>query len=159
MKKRAAPKKVTARKTVKRTIPRSSSRNQTIFFRRIVIISACLLLVIVGGVLPNKRAVNQAVAGASIVRVFYNQASISLPAYCAGACTRATSYNLYFKQAGEKTFTNAARNIQPTNVNTTVTIQFLKQGVTYLYEVKAVKEGKEFYTSPIKPIVNSHSMN
>jgi len=158
MKKKTAPKKTIVGKTIKKTAPRSSSQNHTILFRRIVIISACLLLVVVAGILPNKNAVNQAVAGVSVVRGFYNQASISLPAYCKGACPGATSYNLYFMQSGEKKFTNAARNIQPTNVNTTVTIQYLKQGVSYIYALKAVKNGTEFYSSTIKPNV-IHSMN
>ena len=80
MKKKTAPKKVVARKSVKRTTPRSSARSQTLLFRRIVIISACLVLVIGIAATVNKGAASQAVAGASIARGLFVQASVSIPA-------------------------------------------------------------------------------
>src|ERR1700745_1653395 len=108
MKKKTALKKTSARKTVKRTIPRSAARNQAIFFRRIVVISACLVLVVGIAATFNRGAASQAVAGVSITRGFFEQATITIPQVYG-----ADSYNIYYKQLGEQKFTNSVRNIPP----------------------------------------------
>ncbi|HVA96835.1 MAG TPA: fibronectin type III domain-containing protein [Candidatus Acidoferrales bacterium] len=151
MKKKTAPKKATARKTVKRTTPRSSG-NETYLFRRIVIISACLVLFVIGVVSINRHSVTQAVAGAQIMNGLFNQATVSLP-----PVPNAASYNIYYRQTGEQTFTNAVRNI-PLSVHN-YTISDLKKGVNYEYQISAVNsDGKEIYFSDIKPITDLQSM-
>src|SRR5580704_14544007 len=127
MKKKAAPKKSTVKKTVKHTAPRSShssTLNQTILFRRIVIISACLVLVV--GVVStfNGGSVRQEVAGVRTMAGLFDQATIDLP-----AVPNAVSYNIYYKAVGEQNFSNAVRNI-PSDVHS-YTISDLKKGTTY----------------------------
>jgi fibronectin type 3 domain-containing protein len=151
MKKKTAPKKAATKKTVKRTIPKSSNK-ETVLFRRIVIISACLVLALVGIVDANRHAVTQAVAGASIMQGLFNQATISLH-----AVPNAKSYNIYYRQQGEQTFSNAVRNI-PIDVHD-YTISDLKKGVTYEYQVSAENSGgKEIYFSDIKTLTNVQPM-
>jgi hypothetical protein len=152
MKKRTAPKRP-ARKTVKRTIPhsRASSRNQTVFFRRIVIISACLVMVIGVFATFNRGTASQAVAGASIARGLFMQATVELP-----SVPNASGYNIYYKQQSDQKFTNAVRNI-PTSVQQ-YTISYLKKGVTYEYTEAAIVDGKEVDFSPIQTLTNLQSM-
>src|SRR5260221_1641225 len=148
MKKKTAPKKTTVKKTVKRTIPKSSPRsssNQTFVFRRIIIVSACLVLAVIIGVLPYRSQVSQAVAGAQIVNGLYNQTSIQIP-----TVLDAKSYNIYYRQTGQQSFTNAVRNI-PANVHI-YTISYLKKNTPYQYRISAVKNGKEYYFSPIQTL-------
>jgi len=151
MKKKSAPKKAAARKTVKRTTPRSSHSpafNQTIIFRRIVITSACLVLFV--GIIAtfNGSSVRQEVAGIRTVAGLFEQTTIELP-----PVPNAVSYNIYYKAVGEPTFSNAVRNI-PSSVHS-YTISDLKKGVTYEYYYSAVDTtGKEFLFSPVKPFSN-----
>jgi hypothetical protein len=153
MKKKTAPKKSIARKSVKRTIPRSSasSRNQTLLFRRIVIISACLVMVIGIVATFNRGAASQAVAGASITRGLFNQATVTIP-----SVPNATGYNIYYKQQGSQNFTDAVRNI-PANVQQ-YTISYLKKGVSYQYMEAAIVDGKEVDFTPVTTITNLQSM-
>ena len=130
MKKKTAPKKSTARKTVKRTAPYStswaSSSNQSFIFRRIVIISACVVLFVGVIAAVDRPAARQAVQGVSIMAGLYDQATIELP-----TVPDAKSFNIYYGPAGQDPFTNAVRNIQP-DVQS-YTISDLKKGVTYQY--------------------------
>jgi hypothetical protein len=153
MKKKTAPKKSVSRKSVKRTIPRSlsTSGNQALFFRRIVIISACLVMVVGIAATFNRGAASQAVAGASIARGLFMQATITIP-----SVPNATSYNIYYKQVGEQKFNNAVRNI-PANIHQ-YTISYLKKGVTYQYTVAAVANGKEVSFTPVITLTNLKSM-
>jgi hypothetical protein len=153
MKKKTAPKKTAQRKTVKRTIPRShsTSRNQTLLFRRIVIISACLVMVIGLAASFNRGAASQAVAGATITRGLFNQTTVTIP-----STPNATGYNIYYKQQGEQKFTNAVRNI-PVYVHQ-YTINYLKKGVTYQYTQAAIVGGKEVNFTPLKTVTNLQSM-
>jgi hypothetical protein len=153
MKKKTAPKKTAQRKTVKRTIPRShsTSRNQTLLFRRIVIISACLVMVIGLAASFNRGAASQAVAGATITRGLFNQTTVTIP-----STPNATGYNIYYKQQGEQKFTNAVRNI-PVYVHQ-YTINYLKKGVTYQYTQAAIVSGKEINFTPLKTVTNLQSM-
>ena len=151
MKKKTVHTKTAAKKTVKRTIPKSS-KNETILFRRIIIISACLVLVVVGYVSANRHAVTKAVAGVSIMQGLFNQTTVALP-----SVPNAASYNIYYRQQGEQTFTNAVRGI-PLSVHS-YTISDLKKGVTYEYQVSAENNsGKEIYFSDIKTITNVQPM-
>jgi len=82
----------------------------------------------------------------------FNQATVSLP-----PVPNAASYNIYYRQTGEQTFTNAVRNI-PLSVHN-YTISDLKKGVNYEYQISAVNsDGKEIYFSDIKPITDLQSM-
>ena len=153
MKKKTAPQKTAARKTVKRTIPRSrvASNNQTLLFRRIVIISACLVLVIGIAATFNRGAASQAVAGASIARGLFMQTTVSIP-----SVTNATGYNIYYKQQSDQKFTNAVRNIPP--YISRYTISYLKKGVTYQYTEAAIVNGKEVNFTPLQTITHLQSM-
>src|SRR6266702_1427437 len=107
MKKKTTPKKGTAQNTVKRTAPRSTNR-EPVYFQRIVILSACLVLVVVGVVGVNRQSISQAVAGMSITAGLFNQATISIP-----PVPNAAAYNIYYRQVGTGTFTNAVRDVPP----------------------------------------------
>jgi len=152
MKKKTAPKKAAVKRTVKRTAPHSSSGGQTLLFRRIVIVSACLVLFVGVVASVDKGAASRAVAGMSITQGLFNQATVPLP-----PVPNATSYNIYYRQSGEQSFSNAVRNIPP-NV-TSYTISYLKKGVNYEYQYSAVdKNGKEFLFSPVNPLTNLQPM-
>jgi len=150
MKKKTAPRKTTARKTVKRTIPRSHSvsQNQSLIVRRIVIFSACVVMVVGLVATFNHGSASQAVAGASITRGLFNQATITLP-----SVPNATGYNIYYKQQDEPKYTNAVRNI-PVSVHQ-YTVSYLKKGVTYQFTEAAIVGGKEVNFTPITIIKNN----
>lgn len=62
-------------------------------------------------------------------------------------------YNIYYKEAGDKKFTHAVRNL-PQN-STSFTISHLKNGVTYWYNVSALNDaGTEFWWSRLKKLGN-----
>lgn len=150
MKKKTAPKRSSTRKTVKRTVPRSSS-SQTLLFRRIVIISACFVLVVGIAATFNRGAASRAVAGVSMTRGLFMQTTVRLPQVYG-----ANYYNVYYRQLGEQNYTNAVRNI-PAN-NTTYLISFLKKGVTYQYTVATVINGTEVSFTPVKTFTNLQQM-
>ncbi len=82
----------------------------------------------------------------------FDQATVSLP-----PVPNAASYNIYYRQVGEQSFSNAVRNIQPSV--TTYTISYLKKGVNYEYQYSAVdKNGKEFLFSDLKPLTDLQPM-
>lgn len=124
------------KKTLKRSRPQSSGS-----FYRIVILTACLLLFIVGAVIANRRSIMRSVAGASIVRGLYVQTVVTLP-----KVPEAVTFNIYYKQASDSTYSNAVRDI-PANV-TNYTISYLKKGVNYQYKISAADStGREFWWS------------
>jgi hypothetical protein len=152
MKKRTAPKKSTAKKTVKRTVPHSSSRisspSQSFIFRRIVIVTACLVLLVGVTATVDRPVARQAVQGVSIMAGLYDQATVQLP-----TIPEAKGFNIYYGTAGQEPFTNAARDIQP-NVGS-YTISDLKRGVTYeYYYVYVDSQGKE--VTPQQELSNGH---
>lgn len=64
----------------------------------------------------------------------------------------AVSYNIYYKETGDKTFKYAIANL-PSNA-TRYTISFLKKGVTYWYRVSAVNSGgSEFSWTTLKKLM------
>jgi len=156
MKKKTAPQKATAKKTVKRTAPRSSSHStagdQTLIFRRIVVISACLLLAVGVTATFDKPVVRGAVEGASIMAGLDDQATVPLP-----VVPNAVSMNIYYRQVGSPTFTDAVRNIPPTAHY--YIISDLKKDTNYEYRYAAVdKNGKEFLFSDVKPLTDLQPM-
>jgi len=144
------------RRETRRKVTRSTAQKRNpgiVSFNRTVIITTSLvvLLIVITGFL-NKRTVVRSVAGVSIVRGIFSQATIPLP-----QLQEVTSYNIYYKQTSDKTFTHAVRNI-PANV-TSYTISYLRKGVAYQYEVSAVGPGgAEFWFSGVKPLTNLISM-
>ena len=160
MTKKTAPKRTTARKTVKRTIPksRSVSQNQSLIFRRIVIISACLVIVFGIGATLNHGKASQAVAGAQITRGLFNQTYIPLPTAAPNdPNAQAYTFNIYYGQTGESQFANAVRNIHQ-NPTHSYLISYLKKGVIYKYKVATILNGKEVNFTPVKTITNLLSM-
>ena len=144
------PKKIKSKKSaLKKTIIKSPKKpvrkisrrkaEPVVYFNRYIVIgTVAVLLFIFAIVLPNKQAINQSVAGVSIMRGIYVQATVNLP-----DIDGAVSYNIYFKKLSESDFTNAVRNI-PAGT-TTYTISYLKKGINYQYKIAAVgKNGSEF---------------
>ena len=142
--------------SVKRTAPRKArtSEEPTVMFQRIVIISACVVIAVVSGVLVNthKPQVSQSVAGLSIARGLFSQATVDVP-----QVDGAVSFNIYYKKTSENTYSNAVRNI-PAGT-TSYTISYLKKGTDYDHKIVAVDaSGKEFWFSPSRPILDIESM-
>jgi hypothetical protein len=155
MKKKNILKKATTHKTIKRTTPRSSSEPHTILFRRVIIISTCLVLVVIAASLP-KGSATQVVAGVSITKGIFKQATITWkPSINLNYTIK--SYNIYYDRIVEKKFTNAVRNISPSQRY--YIVSYLKPGVTYTYQVAAVDaKGAEHFLDTPKPITNLQSM-
>ncbi len=151
--KKKLPTKASSKTT--RRAPRkvSAGGGQTIVFHRIVIVSACLSLFVVGIIAMNRHDVMQSVAGTSIMRGMFAEATITIP----NDLKNADSYTVYYKQADEKEFTNSIRNVSP-SVGT-YTISHLKKGASYEYRFAAVDaSGKEFMFSEIIPLTDLRPM-
>lgn len=155
MKKKVVAKKA-APKTVKKTAPRKSrSVQEPMLIQRIVIISACMVLAITAGLFVNthKPQVSQSVAGMSIAKGLFSQATIDIP-----EVDGAVVYNIYYKKASDNTYTNAVRSI-PANTKS-YTISYLKKGTAYDHRIVAVDDsGTEFWFSPSRPILNIQPMD
>lgn len=144
--KKTAPK---TKKTTKR-ISKPAPTSHTIVFRRIIVIAACV--VVAFGLFLNRQDVSRAVAGTSIARGLYMQATVPMP-----QLTNAVSYNIYYKQTNEHTFTNSVRSISPKV--STYTISYLKKGTDYEYRVAAVDNtGKEFLFTDPRPLTDLQPM-
>ena len=156
-------KKKLVKKTV-RTISRKKAASQTkkasrrkpletsFSYQRIFIYASCVALFAVIFTLFNKQQVTQAVAGVSITRGLFNQATVALP-----PVQGAVSYNIYFKSSSEKTYNNAARNIPATF--TSYTISYLQKGKLYTYKISALDgSGREFWWSSVKWLTGITSM-
>lgn len=145
-------KKTVHTKSTSRTTRKASTPKQTILFRRIVIITTCVVLVGAALLWINKPAVEQSVAGASIMKGLFVQGTVSVP-----NLEGASSFNIYYKEAGEKDFVNAVRNVPTTT--SSYTISHLKKGVNYQYRFAAVDDtGKEYLFSEILPLTNIEPM-
>lgn len=152
MKKKTAIKK-TPPKAPRKNVKKVNADGETILIHRIFIVSACLTLFAFGVFYANKQTVEKSVAGASITRGLYAQATVSLPY----DIPQAKAYNIYYKQTDEKEFTNAVRNV-PVDLGM-YTISHLKKGSTYQYRYAALDEnGKEFMFSEPLPITELHPM-
>lgn len=154
-------KKATAKTTVKRTAPkgrtRSTSRRTSavipvITIHRFLIVSAVVIAFLSVAVLSLKPNVNQSVAGLSIARPLYAEATVGWD-----PIQGAASYNIYYKEEGDPNYTNAVRNI-PANV-TKYTISYLKKTGKYVYKVSAADQnGDEFLWSGAKVLTNLQGM-
>lgn len=149
-KKIRAAKRSTSSKSSRRTTPKSTSQILLFpfSFRRIVLVTTALTLFLVGVVLFNRQQVSQSVAGISIARGLFAQATVAIPQK-----DEAVSYNLYYKERSSAEFNNAVRGILPyTNV---YTISYLKKNEEYHYKVSAVDtSGREFWFSEVKDLTN-----
>lgn len=158
--KKTAPKKTAAKKvSPKRTAPKKTTRRSassepiTFTFRRIVFIGGFVLLLLAVIFVPsNKQTIQQDVAGLSIARPLFNQATVELP-----KVENAASYNIYYKQTTEADFNNSVSKI-PTNISH-YTISYLKKGADYEYKISVADgSGKEFSWTEVKPLENLTGM-
>jgi hypothetical protein len=142
--------------SLKRSTPKKSrsSQDSSVFVQRIVIITSCLVIAVVAGLFTNthKPAISQSVAGLSIAKGLFSQATIDMP-----EVDGAVSFNIYYKKASENVYNNAVRNISP-DVKA-YTISYLKSGTDYDHRIVAVDaKGKEFWFSPSRPILEIQPM-
>lgn len=121
-------------------------------FNRIIIIGICIVLLMSVFIIANKRTVAREVAGISIMKGLWNEATIQLP-----QINGVNSYNVYYKAVSDPTFIHAARNIPATS--TYYTLSYLRKGTLYEYRVSAVDNtGTEIWFSDIKQVTNTQSM-
>ena len=145
-------KKTISRKSNRRVPKRSSSNQHIILFRRVFLITSALVLFLFVSADVSKRGVTQAVAGISVARGLFNQATVSLP-NVEGVVT----YNIYYKRTSDSEFGYAVRNIS--GDLSSYTISYLKKGEEYEYKVSAAdKTGKEFFFTESQALSNLESM-
>jgi hypothetical protein len=142
--------------TPRRTVHHSRKNEQSFFipfsFQRIVLVTTAFALFFVAIFVFTKPNVQQSVAGVSIAKGLFNQATVTVP-----QIANAKKYNIYYKQISEKTFTNAVRGIPPGITN--YTISYLKKGQKYQYKIAALNaNGQEFWWSQVIPLTNLQSM-
>lgn len=151
-KKISSAKKASA--SVKKTLPKKSrsSHGAVVTYQRIVIFSACVVLAVVATVLFNKPTVTQSVAGISVAKGLFSQATIELP-----EVDGAVTYNIYYKKASANSYDHAVRNIPVGTAS--YTISYLTKGDDYDHKIVAVDAaGSEFWFSPTRPIVGIEGM-
>lgn len=169
MKKKVSRAKTTARPAsrskVKRTAPRASSRRTTrssssmtfvpVTVRRFFLITTCLVLAVVAVLVFNKKPVTQSVAGVSVARGLFNQATITMP-----TVPGVDHYNIYFKEVSDKRDIKKVNGVRVAKNVPTYTISYLKKGAQYEYVISAAyaNTGKEFWWSDVKPLTNLQSM-
>jgi hypothetical protein len=140
--------------SVKKTLPKKSrvSQSPVVSYQRIVIFTACIMLAVVATVLFNKPAVAQSVAGMSVARGLFAQATVDLP-----EIDGAIAFNIYYKEASENAYDHAVRNI-PVGTSS-YTISYLTKGTEYDHKIVAIDaSGEEFWFSPTRPIVGVEGM-
>jgi hypothetical protein len=151
--KRAA-RKTTPKRTTRRTVHKSAEH--VLFlpfsFRRIILVSTCLVLFLLAFVVFKKEPLSQSVAGMSITRGLFGQATVTIK-----PVDNAVAYNIYYKQITDSKYIHAVRHI-PTNV-TTYTISYLKKDKQYQYKISALDaSGKEFWWSDLQTFTATQSM-
>lgn len=145
--------KTASRKSTKQTTRKPRTAEQTVLIHRIFIVSACLTLFVGGVLIANKQQVTQSVAGASIMRGLFLEATVTVPTNIENAA----SYNIYYKETNEPEYTNAIRNV-PTSTGSYI-ISHLKKGASYEYTFAAVDAtGREFLFSEELPITDLRPM-
>ena len=149
-KKVRATRRSTANRSTRRTGKRASEHLLLLpfSFRRVVLITTALTLFLGVFVYFNKNDVTQSVAGVSIAKGLFAQATVEVP-HADGA----VSYNIYYKKRSSNDFNNAVRGVPPET--TSYTISYLKKGEEYHYRISAVDgAGKEFWFSEMKDLEN-----
>jgi hypothetical protein len=111
------------------------------------------VLLVLGGIIAWQRhAVLRSIAGTSIVRGMYSQATIALP-----KTSGAVSYNIYYGEKAKNDFPFSVRNI-PAN-NSSYHIAYLKKDTKYQYKISALnKAGEEIWWSKVQPIPATEAM-
>ncbi len=130
------------------TRPRKPVQNTT----RIIYIGFGIVLFVFGFVFTNRHQITKSVAGVSIMRGVFAEATVQLP-----RLPGAVSYNIYYRKSGDHTFTSAVRNISPET--SSYIISYLRKGVSYEYQVSAENDkGSEFWFSSVEPLTPLRSM-
>ncbi len=161
--KKTAPKAKTTKK-IKRTVPHTKKRTakttESLFIpftvTRIVLVASCLVLFLFAFVFVAKPNMTQSVAGVTVARGLFAQATVSIP-----NINGALYYNIYYKEKNssekDRHFPHAVRKIPPTV--SSYTISYLKKNKQYEYKISAVDiAGKEFWWSGIKTLTNIQPM-
>lgn len=145
--------KKTAPKTRRRTVKTTEVSFVPFSFQRIILITTCMILFLFAVLLfTNNGNVTQSVAGISVARGLFAQATITLP-----DIEGAVAYNIYYKKSTDEDYTNAVRAI-PTSVDS-YTISYLTKGATYNYKIAAVnEEGQEFLWSEVQNLTELQPM-
>lgn len=155
MKKRVTKAKVkkTAPRSRKRTVKTAEISFVPFSFRRIILVTTCMILFLFVALLfTNNGNVTQSVAGISVARGLFAQATISLP-----KVEEAVAYNIYYKKTTDEEYTNSVRSI-PTSVSS-YTISYLTKGASYNYKIAAVnEEGREFLWSEVQTLTDLQPM-
>jgi|SRR5579885_2545571 len=145
-KKKTGSKKATYRSSTRQAAPKT-----TVTYRRIMFIFGAFVVLLFAVVLLGKQPLSRSVAGLSIARNMFNQATVSWQ-----PVPGAVAYNIYYGQAGSS-LSNAVRTI-PAHI-TTYTLSYLKKGTTYHYRVTALnRDDKEFWFSPVLYLNNVTGM-
>lgn len=117
------------------------------------IIVALFVLAIIGFIaMQNRHELIRSVAGVSIMRGFYEKASVSLP-----KSPSASSFNIYYRRSTDTGFPYSVRNIPATQ--TSYTILYLRKGILYQYKIAAVgKDGQEIWFSDVEQFTSLQPM-
>ncbi len=145
---------------MKKTMPRTktawrkrpSSGGHVMLFRRVLLITTCMTLFLFLTADVSKKGLTQSVAGVSVARGLFAQATISIP-----QINGAVSYNLYYKEVTEGHYIHAVRSI-PAGT-TTYLVSYLKKNKKYHYKISALdNNGKEFWWSKETLLTKTLSM-
>jgi fibronectin type 3 domain-containing protein len=149
------------KKGIKKTMPKSrtatrrkstSGNEHLILFRRVLLITTCMTLFVFLAADVSKKGVTQSVAGISVAKGLFAQATLTLP-----RITSAASYNIYYKEVADGHYIHAVRKI-PAEA-TTYLVSYLKKNKKYHYKISAVdNNGKEFWWSKETVLTNTLSM-
>lgn len=145
-------KKTVHAKTTSSSSRKVSAKKQSLSFQRIIIITTCVVVAFIGIILTNKSAFERTVAGTAIMKGMFVSGTVTIP-----TLSEAATFNIYYKEAGEKDFVNAVRGISPNTER--YTISHLRKDVPYQYRFAAVDgSGREFLFSEILPLTNIQPM-
>ncbi len=149
------------RKSMKKTMPKSkmstrrkssSGNTHMLLFRRVLLITTCLTLFVFLGADVSRKGVTQSVAGISVAKGLFAQATITLP-----RVDGAVSYNIYYKEVTDGHYIHAVRNIPAST--TTYLVSYLKKNKKYHYKISAIgTNGKEFWWSKVTLLTDTLSM-
>lgn len=121
----------------------------------VIYVGSCVALFVLVSLvvaLSHRRALTQTVAGISIAKGFFAQATIPLP-----SIPGASAYNIYYWDQVHPGAVNAVRNIS-SNISS-YTISYLKKNTQYEYKISAIDwTDNEFWWSPVSDVANIVSM-
>ncbi len=130
----------------------ASTSGHLVLFRRVLLITTCMTLFVILAADVSKKGMTESVAGISIARGLFAQATIPIP-----QINGAVSYNIYYKEITDGRYINAVRSI-PAGT-TTYLVSYLKKNKKYHYKISALdNNGKEFWWSKETLLTNTLSM-